>query len=63
MENNGIANDQITASSEYSDPGHNAWKARLNFVDWRGSWVANSQNPGEYVQVDFGTIKVNNDCI
>ncbi|KXJ05532.1 Lactadherin, partial [Exaiptasia diaphana] len=58
MESKAITNAQITASSQFGDPGHDPWKARLNLVDYRGSWVAGVYKQGEYVQVDFGVTKM-----
>ena len=58
MENEGIANVQISSSSQLDDT-HSASEARLNFKadgGERGGWSALTNDFNQWVQVDLGTV-------
>ncbi|XP_031575199.1 lactadherin-like [Actinia tenebrosa] len=53
-----VPNSAITASSTW-DPGHEAWRGRLNNYPTSGDagcWSAGSNTAGEYLQVDLGHV-------
>lgn len=56
MENKGIRDAQITASSEYN-AGHGASNGRLNFKPGggkTGAWSAGANDGKQWLQVDLG---------
>ncbi|XP_022786853.1 lactadherin-like [Stylophora pistillata] len=57
MENYGIPNGQVQASSEW-DPNHAAIQGRLHYKPPRGkqgAWSARSNNENQWLQVDLGS--------
>ena len=58
MENEGIADVQISSSSQLDDT-HSASEARLNFKadgSKRGGWSALTNDFNQWLQVDLGTV-------
>ena len=56
MENGGILNDQITASSEYDSAKTSAYQARLNFKGYQhkwGGWLAAKEDANQWLQIAF----------
>ena len=56
MENNGISDDQISASSELS-PNHKANRGRLYYTadgGKRGAWSAKQNDENQWLQIDLG---------
>ena len=56
MENNGISDDQISASSELS-PNHKANRGRLYYTadgGKRGAWSAKKNDENQWLQIDLG---------
>ncbi|CAH3021697.1 unnamed protein product [Porites evermanni] len=61
MENGHLPNSAITASSVYRASTHGAWLARLNNVpngQFWGSWSADLNEAGQWLQIDLGEEKV-----
>lgn len=58
MESGAITDDQISASSQYSE-AHGWVRARLNLgIDSKGNggWSAKKSDPNQWIQVDLGKI-------